>query len=70
MHDIRWIRQNAEAFDAEMARRGLPAQSSAILTLDAFRRDAILKVEAAQKARNERAKAIGMAKGRGDTAEV
>lgn len=70
MHDIRWIRQNAEAFDAEMARRGLPAQSSAILALDGARREAIQLVEGALKARNERAKAIGMAKARGDAAEV
>jgi seryl-tRNA synthetase len=38
--------------------------------LDAERREAIQRVEAALKARNERAKAIGMAKAKGDTAEV
>lgn len=70
MHDIRWIRANADAFDAEMARRGLGGQAEAILAIDTVRRTAISEVEAAQKARNERAKAIGIAKSRGDTAEV
>lgn len=70
MHDIRWIRLNAEAFDAEMARRGLGRQAEAILAIDTARRTAISEVEAAQKARNERAKAIGIAKSRGDANAV
>lgn len=70
MHDIRSLRADPQAFDAAMARRGLAGQSQAILALDAERRDAIQRVEAALKARNERAKAIGMAKARGDAAEV
>jgi len=70
MHDIRSLRADPQAFDAAMARRGLAGQSQAILALDADRREAIQRVEAALKARNERAKAIGMAKARGDAAEV
>ena len=70
MHDIRSLRADPQAFDAAMARRGLAGQSQAILALDAERREAIQRVEAALKARNERAKAIGMAKARGDAAEV
>jgi seryl-tRNA synthetase len=70
MHDIRSLRADPQAFDAAMARRGLGGQSQVILALDAERREAIQRVEAALKARNERAKAIGMAKAKGDTAEV
>jgi seryl-tRNA synthetase len=70
MHDIRSLRADPQAFDAAMARRGLAGQSQAILAMDAERREAIQRVEAALKARNERAKAIGMAKARGDAAEV
>jgi seryl-tRNA synthetase len=70
MHDIRSLRADPQAFDTAMARRGLAGQSQAILALDADRREAIQRVEAALKARNERAKAIGMAKARGDAAEV
>jgi hypothetical protein len=38
MHDIRAIRENPAAFDAALARRGLPAASPEILALDADRR--------------------------------
>jgi len=70
MHDIRSLRADPQAFDTAMARRGLAGQSQAILALDADRREAIQLVEAALKARNERARAIGMAKAKGDAAEV
>ncbi len=53
-----------------MARRGLAPSSTEILSIDTARRDAIKDVEAAQKAKNERARAIGIAKGKGDTEEV
>lgn len=70
MHDIRRIREAPEAFDAAMGRRGIDAVGSAIVAIDARRRDAIAGEEAAQKRRNDRAKAIGRAKGKGDEAEV
>ncbi len=31
MHDIRFIRENPEAFDAGLARRGLPAQAAGLI---------------------------------------
>jgi len=34
MHDIRWIRENPDAFDRGLARRGLAAQSAALIALD------------------------------------
>ena len=35
MYDIRWIRENPEAFDDGLARRGLPPQSAELIALDA-----------------------------------
>ena len=34
MHDLRWIRENPDAFDRGLVRRGLPARSAEILALD------------------------------------
>lgn len=70
MHDIRRIREAPEAFDAAMARRGLEPVATQLVALDGRRREAIAEEEAAQKRRNDRAKAIGRAKGKGDEAEV
>src|SRR5882762_2490318 len=62
MHDIKWIRDNPDAFDRGLARRGLPAQSAALIALDEKRRAAILKAETAQARRNAASKEIGAAK--------
>ena len=40
MHDIRFIRENPEAFDAAMRARGLEAQSARLIELDRARREA------------------------------
>ena len=71
MHDIRFIRENPEQFDAGLARRGIEAKSGAILALDSARRAAATSMQEAQNRRNEASKAIGaaMAKGDKDTAE-
>ena len=69
MHDIRVIRDNPEAFDAAMARRGLTPQSPAILALDESRRAKILAAETAQAAQNAASKEVGAAKAKGDEAE-
>ena len=66
MHDIRLIRENPEAFDAGLARRGIGAQSSAILALDAARRALATRMQEDQNRRNEVSKAIGAAMGKGD----
>ncbi|NJL07755.1 MAG: serine--tRNA ligase, partial [Methylacidiphilales bacterium] len=47
MHDIKWIRDNPDAFDAGLARRGLEAQAAKLIALDEVRRTAIVAVEAA-----------------------
>ena len=69
MHDIRAIRENPAAFDAALARRGLVAQSGAILALDQARRTAISQAEGAKAAQNMASKDVGAAKARGDEAE-
>jgi len=69
MHDIRWIRENPEAFDAAMARRGLSGLSSEILAIDAARRSKITAAEAELSARNQASKEIGIAKKTGNTEE-
>src|ERR1700684_1792609 len=62
MHDIKWIRENASAFDAALKRRGLEPLSSSLLAIDEKRRAAILKSEQAQARRNAASKEIGDAK--------
>ena len=72
MHDIRLIRDNPEAFDAGLARRGAAPSAGAILALDAQRREVATRMQEAQNRRNEASKAIGAAMGRGakDEAEA
>ncbi len=70
MHDIRFIRDNPDAFDAGMKRRGLDPQAAAILALDQERRALQTELQEAQKTRNDSSKLIGKAKGQGDEAEA
>jgi len=69
MHDIRAIRDNPDAFDAAMARRGLDGVSADILALDEARRARIHAAETAQAEQNRASKEVGAAKSRGDEAE-
>src|SRR5258708_3947571 len=62
MHDIKWIRDNPDAFDRALARRGLPPQAKALMEIDERRRAAIGKAETAQARRNAASKEIGAAK--------
>jgi len=62
MHDIKWIRENPDAFDAGLKRRGLAPMSASLLAIDEKRRAAILKSEQAQARRNAASKEIGEAK--------
>ncbi|HET9630539.1 MAG TPA: serine--tRNA ligase [Novosphingobium sp.] len=66
MHDIKLIRDNPEAFDAGLARRGVEPMAGAILALDSARRAVATTMQEAQGRRNEASKAIGAAMGRGD----
>ncbi|MFN7612876.1 MAG: serine--tRNA ligase, partial [Alphaproteobacteria bacterium] len=58
MHDIKFIREHPEAFDAALARRGLPAQAQDLLKLDAEKREKLTELQALQARRNEIAKQI------------
>lgn len=68
MHDIRLIRDNPAAFDAQLARRGLAPHAAELVALDERRRALTTEMQAAQARRNDASKAIGGAKARGDDA--
>ena len=69
MHDIRAIRDNAETFDAALARRGDAPLSEQILAIDSARRSKIQAAEEAQAEQNKASKLVGAAKASGDEAE-
>jgi seryl-tRNA synthetase len=62
MHDIKWIRDNPDAFDQGLARRGLPGEAKRLIEIDERRRAAIQKAEAALARRNAASREIGAAK--------
>src|SRR5262245_42935268 len=68
MHDIRWIRENLEAFDRGLARRGLPGQAAALVALDDRRRQLVQSMQEAQARRNAASKEIAAAMGAGNRA--
>src|SRR3954467_6717456 len=70
MHDIRFIRDNPQTFDAGLQRRGLEPMSASLLALDEKRRAAILASEQAQARRNAASKEIGEAKKAKDEARA
>ncbi len=70
MHDIRLIRDNPAAFDAALARRGLPAMSAGLLAIDARRRAAITASEQTQAKRKALSKQVGTARGKGENADA
>ena len=59
MHDIRSIRADSGAFDAALARRGLPPEADTIIAIDARRRDALTALQEKQGRRNALSKLIG-----------
>src|SRR5690242_5656490 len=70
MHDIKAIRDNPQAFDGGLKRRGLSAMSASLLAIDERRRAAILASEQAQARRNAASKEIGDAKKAKDEARA
>ncbi|MEQ8750973.1 MAG: serine--tRNA ligase, partial [Amphiplicatus sp.] len=70
MHDLKEIRDNPDAFDAGLARRGLPPKAGEILALDADARRFTTLLNELQTRRNAASKQIGAAKGKGDEAEA
>ncbi|PWC32418.1 serine--tRNA ligase [Azospirillum sp. TSO35-2] len=69
MHDLRAIRENPEAFDRGIGRRGLAPMSSSLLDLDSRRRAAQTQMQEMLARRNEAAKEIGLAKREGRDAQ-
>ena len=66
MHDIRLIRENPQAFDAGLARRGLAPLSARIVAADASLRALQTEIQGSLARRNEASKLIGQAMAQGD----
>ena len=70
MHDIRFIRESPEAFDAGLKKRNLAPLSAELLEIDKRRRAAISESEALQARRKALSQQIGIAKRKGEPAET
>jgi seryl-tRNA synthetase len=67
MFDIKWIRANAEAFDAALARRkNVSVRAADLIGLDEKRRSVITALNELQETRNASSKLIGQAKAQKD----
>ena len=66
MHDVKAIRDNAQAFDDGLRRRGLPPRAEQLIALDENRRAAIQALQTAQERRNAASKQVGAAMARKD----
>lgn len=66
MFDIKWIRENAAAFDQAQLLRGAEASSARLIALDDERVAHVKKLQEAQQRRNSASKEIGKAKATGD----
>jgi seryl-tRNA synthetase len=69
MHDIRYIRDNPESFDAALARRGVAPVAQTILGIDTARRGLQGRLQEMQSRRNLASKEIGARKAKGDDAD-
>jgi seryl-tRNA synthetase len=75
MFDIKWIRDNAEAFDAGLKKRGISPGgdvklSSELIALDEARRAVITRLQDKQARRNAASREIGKAKAAKDEAKA
>ncbi len=70
MHDIRLIRDNPQAFDDALSRRGVDPIAVSLLELDTRWRALATDLQNALARRNDASKAIGAAMGRKDSAEA
>ena len=68
MFDIRWIRENPEAFDKGLKRRGLEPRASELIALDTQRRGKLTAAQEIQTRRNAISKEIGALKAKGEDA--
>jgi seryl-tRNA synthetase len=70
MHDIKSIRDNPEAFDVALKRRGLAPMSAHVVSIDERRRAIIRVLELKQARRNGASKEVGEAKRTKDEARA
>jgi seryl-tRNA synthetase len=70
MFDVKWIRDNPEAFDRGRARRNLAPLSAEILALDSKRRAAQTSWQEMQARRNDLSKQIGQLKAKKEDASA
>ena len=68
MHDIRFIRENPDAFDHGLARRGLEPQAQRLISIDERRRAKIRVDERARRVGRRVPKEMAKAKSEGDEA--
>ena len=69
MHDIRFIREHPDDFDAALTRRGMDPLAGTILEVDSRRRGLQGEIQELQSRRNQVSKEIGMRKGNGEDAD-
>ena len=69
MHDIKFIRDNAAAFDAGLARRDLSPMAADILSMDSAWRTLTTEKQTLQQRRNQASKEIGQRKSKGEPAD-
>ena len=70
MHDIRFIRENPDAFDAALKRRKLAPMAGEILKTDSDRRALQAQIQELQSRRNQASKEIGALKAKGGDADA
>ena len=68
MFDIKWIRENADAFDAALKNRNAEPAAQSLIEMDSARRAAQTRAQEIQADRNKLAKQIGAAKAKGEDA--
>lgn len=61
MFDIKWIRDNPDAFDAGLKKRGLDSGAAKLIEIDEARRSHLTALQEAQSRRNAASKEIGKA---------
>jgi seryl-tRNA synthetase len=68
--DIKWIRDNADAFDAGLKKRGLGPMSAGLIAIDARRRKIQTDLQAAQTLRKGRSNVFAKAKAANDEESI
>ena len=66
MFDIKQIRENPEAFDVGLRRRGLAPEAKELIALDTARREAVSEAQRIQTERNRLSREIGIRKRQGE----